>query len=250
MNLWWFVLVIIGVPWLHFAWISLCSIVWCSTRSHRAGSYDELGSWGQQMRDLTEIQLYIQDQLIEPIKGTALHRMLLRQLGAKIGSGVCWLGDPVVEADMLEVGDETVVAPGVVAFCHNQENMRFTYDPISLGARCVLGERASVMGGTMAGEGARLLPLAQGMKGVTLLSGRTYVGNPAGLQPKQSGSEASGVQGAESARSRDMVRSTSQNWRIGLRKLSKRICSGFRTTSSETLPEMGQAATTRTDLDV
>merc|ERR1712061_674225 len=100
-------------------------------------------------------------------------------LGARIGRGVCWLGRHIPEADMLWVDDETVVAPGVDVFTHDQENMRYTYDVVTVGSRCILGERSSVMGGSQVHDGAQLLPLAQGMKGFNFLAGRMYGGNPA-----------------------------------------------------------------------
>ena len=82
---------------------------------------------------------------------------------------------------MLQVGDATVVGPGVDIFTHNQESLRFSYGPVTIGPRCLLGERAAVMEHMVVEEGARLLPLAQGMKGMVLRAGRAYAGNPADL---------------------------------------------------------------------
>ena len=66
-------------------------------------------------------------------------------------------------------------------FCsrHNLENFTFTYEPVTIGASCVLGERASIMGHTTMQDRAQLMPMAQAMKGMTLLAATRSSGNPA-----------------------------------------------------------------------
>ena len=62
---------------------------------------------------------------------------------------------------------------------HNLENLAYTYEPITIGAGCVLGERASIMGHSTLQDHAQLMPMAQAMKGMTLLAATRSAGNPA-----------------------------------------------------------------------
>ena len=62
---------------------------------------------------------------------------------------------------------------------HNLENLAYTYEPITIGAGCVLGERASIMGHSTLQDHAQLMPMAQAMKGMTLLAASRSAGNPA-----------------------------------------------------------------------
>ena len=62
---------------------------------------------------------------------------------------------------------------------HNLENSTFTNEPVTIGAGCVLGERASIMGHSTLQDRAQLMPMAQAMKGMTLLAATRSAGNPA-----------------------------------------------------------------------
>ena len=62
---------------------------------------------------------------------------------------------------------------------HNIENFAFTFEPIAIGAGCILGERASLMGHCTMQDHAQLMPMAQAMKGTTLLAASRSAGNPA-----------------------------------------------------------------------
>ena len=53
---------------------------------------------------------------------------------------------------------------------HNAENFKFTYEPVTIGAGCVLGERAWIMGYSTLQDRAQLMPMAQAMKGTTLVA--------------------------------------------------------------------------------
>ena len=59
---------------------------------------------------------------------------------------------------------------------HNMENFGFTYEPITIGAGCVLGERSSLMGHSTMQDRAQLMPMAQAMKGMTLLAATRSAG--------------------------------------------------------------------------
>ena len=71
---------------------------------------------------------------------------------------------------------------------HNLENFAFTYEPIVIGAGCVLGERSSLMGHSTMQDRAQLMPMAQAMKGMTLLAASRSAGNPADtVRPSDAG---------------------------------------------------------------
>ena len=73
----------------------------------------------------------------------------------------------------------TSVLTYLLFYRHNLENFTFTYEPIVIGAGCVLGERSSLMGHNTMQDRAQLMPMAQAMKGTTLLAASRSAGNPA-----------------------------------------------------------------------
>ena len=64
---------------------------------------------------------------------------------------------------------------------HNAENSTFTYEPVTIGAGCVLGERALIMGHSTLQDRAQLMPMAQAIKGTILLEATRSAGNPADM---------------------------------------------------------------------
>jgi non-ribosomal peptide synthetase-like protein len=174
-------LALLVAPWLSLFWVSLISEYWTLQRSHDVDTVDKVGSWAQQSRDLTETQMILMSAAMETTKGTPLYNSVLRHMGARVGKNVCWLGNHVPEPDLLQIGDGTIIGPGVDVFTHNKEDAGYTYEPISIGKSCVLGERAAVMGHTKMQSDVELLPMAQGLKGSRFVTGLKYGGNPAGL---------------------------------------------------------------------
>ena len=189
---WLSIVLLVVEPWLYVLLALAMAYVAKAVLkgSFQEGQPDELGSVGSAMRTLVTSVLGELEALIEPLKGTPLFNIVLRLLGARVGDDVIYLGRMVPEADVLHLGDRTVVGPEADMFTHNFENLRFTYEPIAIGDDCSLGERSSIMGHTQMRDQSRLLPLAQGMKGVELHSGRSYGGNPADVMPLAAGSTA------------------------------------------------------------
>ena len=68
-----------------------------------------------------------------------------------------------------------------VVAAYNIENFTFTYEPITISAGCVLGERSSLMGHSTVQDRAQLMPMAQATKGMTLLAASRSAGNPADM---------------------------------------------------------------------
>ena len=64
-----------------------------------------------------------------------------------------------------------------IFYRHNLENFTFTFEPIIIGAGCILGERASLMGHCTMQDRSQLMPMAQAMKGTTLLAASRSAGN-------------------------------------------------------------------------
>ena len=70
----------------------------------------------------------------------------------------------------------------LASFCrHNLENFTFTFEPITIGTNCILGERASLMGHCTMQDRAQLMPMAQAMKGTTLPAASRSAGNLADM---------------------------------------------------------------------
>lgn len=115
----------------------------------------------------------------EAVKGTLLFNTILRWCGGRIGKKVCWLASIHLEMDLLSIGDNTVIAPRAALITHNLEEKHFTFENIEVGRDCSIGEGAGLLGSSRMKDGSKLLPNAQGMKGIVLREGCSYARNPA-----------------------------------------------------------------------
>ena len=84
-------------------------------------------------------------------------------------------------AQLAQKEPKQLTVASLASHRHNIENFAFTYEPITIGAGCVLGERSSLMGHSTMQDRAQLMPMAQAMKGMTLLAASRSAGNPADM---------------------------------------------------------------------
>ena len=108
------------LPWVYLSWSMLLATLakWILVGRYREERKCEMGSNLANARDVAVELLIEAEVLAEPIKGTPLYSLLQRAQGAKVGRGVCWLGNLCPEPDMLSVGDGVLVAPSVDFFTH------------------------------------------------------------------------------------------------------------------------------------
>lgn len=139
----------------------------------------KLGTWPQHVSNLKDMQLLILEELIEPIKGTHLHRAVLRLLGAKIGRYVCWLGRHPFQPYLIFVGDGTIIAPRCEFWMRSITKLQCLDEPIQIGSKCVLCELTTIVGQTRMGNYVTTLPTTRGTRGMIMSHGSLYGNNPA-----------------------------------------------------------------------
>ena len=162
-SLWFYPLVLVAQPWFSLAtWLVMAlGCKWLGTGRFVEDQRDPFGSWRECWHMAANILIVFLDFECEALKGTFVYNLIQMMMGVNIGRRVCWLGAACAEPDMLTVGDEVIIGPGVDWFAHNIESAAYEYEPVTIEAQCVMGERSSVMGHSVMRKGARLHPLAQ-----------------------------------------------------------------------------------------
>ena len=111
--------------------------------------------------------------------GTPFVRPMLRLLGVKLGRNVLLMTTYMSEFDLTEVGDNSVINPGVSLQTHLFEDRVMKMSYVRVGPDCTIGERSVVLYDSEMKAGARLGNLSLLMKGETLAEGSDWEGSPA-----------------------------------------------------------------------
>jgi acyl-CoA synthetase (AMP-forming)/AMP-acid ligase II/acetyltransferase-like isoleucine patch superfamily enzyme len=182
---WWFLVAdLLFTGWLDVLCTTLMLLFYkqCFARTLKPNDSCIFGKWTYLKDELTKLLfIYVGNGLLTCVKGTPFFTLFMKCAGAKVDSSVVWFGNMPPEPDLLQVGPDSVVAPGVDVFTHNMEGWKYTYEPITIGANCTLGERSSMMGFSEMEDNAVLFAMAQVMKGTLCFEGLVYAGNPADI---------------------------------------------------------------------
>jgi non-ribosomal peptide synthetase-like protein len=112
--------------------------------------------------------------------GTPLYSLYLRALGAKVGRGALILSRHVpVCADLLTVGDRTVIRKDSFFTCYRAEGGVIQTGPVTLGTDVVVGEAAVLDIDTSMGDGAELGHTSSLHAGQAVPGGEHRHGSPA-----------------------------------------------------------------------
>ncbi|MFC9464130.1 Pls/PosA family non-ribosomal peptide synthetase [Streptomyces coelicoflavus] len=112
--------------------------------------------------------------------GSPLYPLCLRALGAHIGRGVTYLsrGLPVC-ADLLTIGDGTVVRKDSLISCYRAVDGVIETGPVTLGRDCVVSEATVLDIGSRLGDGSRLGHASSLHTGQRVPDGAHWHGSPA-----------------------------------------------------------------------
>jgi acetyltransferase-like isoleucine patch superfamily enzyme len=168
--------------WFFSVWSLVLTLVykWGLYGTFREGKPDAVGSWAAYAAATCQAAFAGLESSCESLKGTAAWNAVLRAMGADIGTDACCFSSgSAVEFDMLKVGERTILGPDVSFGTHILDNGAYSYAPVVIGDDCTLDEGSSMGGHSTLQARVHLLPHSRGMKGMTLLEGRVYGGNPA-----------------------------------------------------------------------
>jgi non-ribosomal peptide synthetase-like protein len=115
---------------------------------------------------------------LEALQGTPLLPWYLRLLGARIGRRVYMGTTGLLEFDLVEIGDRSVLNKDCILQTHLFEDRIMKSSHLSIGADCEIGTQSIVLYDTRINDGVRLGALSLVMKGETLPAGTAWVGSP------------------------------------------------------------------------
>ncbi|TQF68440.1 amino acid adenylation domain-containing protein [Rhodococcus spelaei] len=117
--------------------------------------------------------------LLNQLTGTPYLPMMLRWFGAEMGSRV-WIGTTyLTEFDLVRIGDDAVVGPGVSLQTHLFEDRVMKMSTVTVEAGATVGTRAVVLYDAVVSEHAELEALSLLMKGEQLPARTRWQGIPA-----------------------------------------------------------------------
>jgi non-ribosomal peptide synthetase-like protein len=117
--------------------------------------------------------------LLNGLRGTPLLGCMLRLFGARVGRRT-WIGTTfLTEFDLVQIGDDAAVSPGVSLQTHLFEDRIMKMSAVTIGPGATLGTRAIVLYDAEVGADASLEPLSLLMKGERLTPGTRWRGIPA-----------------------------------------------------------------------
>ncbi|MEU2428530.1 Pls/PosA family non-ribosomal peptide synthetase [Streptomyces sp. NPDC007861] len=116
--------------------------------------------------------------------GSPLYTLYLRALGARIGRNVAVFSTHApVCADLLTIGDGTVIRRNVFLACYRAESGRIRTGRVTLGRDVHVGDQCVLETGTSMGDGARLGHASALFAGQSVPAGAYWHGSPAQPAP-------------------------------------------------------------------
>lgn len=102
-----------------------------------------------------------------------------QMMGMKIGRGVTINTTHISDPSLIEIGDKTTLGGSVAILAHYGQGGLLIIAPVKIGASCTIGLKASIMGGTVIGDGAKILPHSVVLPKTIIPAGETWGGVPA-----------------------------------------------------------------------
>ena len=116
---------------------------------------------------------------LEFITPSPLAILFYKMMGMKIGKGVqintTWISDP----SLISVGERATIGGSVTIVAHYGQGGLLVIAPVIIGAACTIGIKATVMGGVVIGDGAKILPHSVLLPKTIVPAGETWAGVPA-----------------------------------------------------------------------
>jgi non-ribosomal peptide synthetase-like protein len=114
------------------------------------------------------------------LAGSPIYNFYLRALGAKIGRNVViFSAQPPVCADLLTIGDNTVICKDSFFSCYNARNGLIQTGPVTIGKDAFVGEMTVLDIGSSLGDGAQLGHSSALHTGQSVPAGEHRCGSPA-----------------------------------------------------------------------
>jgi non-ribosomal peptide synthetase-like protein len=136
--------------------------------------------WSMRYLGFWFVKVMVQSNPLVLFVGTPIYVFYLRALGAKVGRNVVILSRSVpVCADLLTIGDNTVVRKDSSITCYRAHAGLIEVGPVTLGADAFVGEATVLDIHTSIGDGAQLGHSSALLAGESIPDGECWVGSPA-----------------------------------------------------------------------
>jgi len=89
---------------------------------------------------------------------TPIGTLFLGAMGMRMGKRVRMTSENLTDVCMITLGDDVVIGGSATIFCHFGGAGKLVIAPVVIEARATIGEKATVMGDVIVGEGATILP--------------------------------------------------------------------------------------------
>ncbi|MED6210728.1 hypothetical protein PIB30_066868 [Stylosanthes scabra] len=103
------------------------------------------------------------------LRGTTFLKYWFEILGARIGSSVLLDTIDITDPSLVSIGDEAVIAEGVLVQSHEVKNKILSFNPIRIGKYSSVGPYAVIQKGAVIKQGAEVQPLQKVEKGQHVL---------------------------------------------------------------------------------
>lgn len=147
----------------------------------------KLKAWRGPYYSVESVRWYIHNGLtylarftfLEFVTPSPISNWFYSRMGMKIGKGVTinttWISDP----SMIELGNKVTLGGSVTLVAHYGQGGLLVLAPVKIGDGCTIGLKASIMGGVVIGENAKILPHSVVMPKTVIPAGETWGGVPA-----------------------------------------------------------------------
>jgi len=147
--------------------------------------YDKEGTYGKTLADKMAFKFtayfalyYPTYKLINLFVIPPIKSFYLSLIGCKLGKNVFLAGEEWLDPCLLEIGDNTMIGGRAMILGHIAEE-KLILQKTRIGKNCLIGGETFIMPGVTIEDNVVLGSKAMVPKGMTLKSGKTYVGIPA-----------------------------------------------------------------------
>lgn len=116
---------------------------------------------------------------LEFVTPSPLNLLFYRLMGMKIGYGCTINTTFISDPSLIELGNKVTIGGSVTIVAHYGQGGLLIITPVKIGNRCTIGLKATIMGGAVIGDGAKVLPNSVVLPKTVIPAGETWGGVPA-----------------------------------------------------------------------
>ena len=105
--------------------------------------------------------------------------LFYKMMGMKIGRGVTINTTFISDPSLVELGDKVTLGGSVTIVAHYGQAGLLIIAPVKIGHGCTIGLKATIMGGVIVGDGAKVMPHSVVLPKTVIPAGETWGGVPA-----------------------------------------------------------------------